>query len=53
MAPVDPVYGMQELFESDSSTARINLVTGSFREESGKLLTLQSVKKVVQPNEMT
>jgi hypothetical protein len=40
-APPDPILGVTEAFKSDSSTDKLNLGVGAYRDEQGQPLVLQ------------
>ena len=44
-APVDPIIGLTEQFMKDHNTNKINLSIGVYKQDNGKPLVLNSVKK--------
>ncbi|KAG4300540.1 hypothetical protein PCK1_003201, partial [Pneumocystis canis] len=45
VGPRDPILGINELFNMDSSSLKVNLGVGSYRDDSGKPYVLSSVKE--------
>eukprot|EP00892_Ulva_mutabilis_P012667 jgi/Ulvmu1/9773/UM056_0013.1 len=45
MAPPDPILGLNEAFKADSSPNKLNLGVGAYRDEEGRPLVLQAVRK--------
>ena len=46
MAPPDPILGTGAAFKKDTSSDKINLGVGAYRDEDGKPYVFKSVKKV-------
>ena len=44
-APADPIMGITELYNKDTSTNKINLSMGVFKDEQGNTPLLDCVKK--------
>jgi aromatic-amino-acid transaminase len=45
LAPKDPILGINELYQSDNNSQKINLGVGVYTDEQGRLPLLQSVRK--------
>ena len=45
LAPKDPILGINELYQSDNNSQKINLGVGVYTDEHGRLPLLQSVRK--------
>lgn len=43
--PPDPILGVQEAFNKDTSSNKVNLGVGAYRDENGKPFILESVQK--------
>ncbi len=48
MAPRDPILGLNEAFNADTRTTKVNLGVGVYFDASGKLPLLEAVKKAEQ-----
>ena len=48
MAPLDPIVGLTELFNKDTSPKKTNLGVGAYKDENGKAWVLPSVLKAEQ-----
>ncbi len=48
MAPRDPILGLTELFNSDSSSRKVNLGVGVYYDDDGKVPLLQCVRRAEQ-----
>lgn len=46
LAPKDPILGVNELYQSDDNSQKINLGVGVYTDEQGRLPLLQCVRKV-------
>lgn len=45
MGPPDPVLGVAEAFKKDAASKKVNLSIGAYRDNDGKPVILDSVKK--------
>jgi aspartate aminotransferase, mitochondrial len=45
MGPADPILGVAESFKKDSASNKVNLSIGAYRDDDGKPVILDSVKK--------
>jgi len=46
MGPSDPILGITEAFKKDTSSNKVGLDAGAYRDNNGKPWVLESVKKV-------
>ena len=46
MGPPDPILGVTEAFMRDTSSKKMNLGVGAYRDDNGKPYVLPSVRKV-------
>lgn len=46
LAPRDPIFGLNEAFNADSRTNKVNLVVGVYLDDAGKIPLLNAVKAV-------
>ncbi|CAD8153035.1 unnamed protein product [Paramecium octaurelia] len=48
MGPADPILGVAAQFKADPSTTKVNLSIGAYRDNDGKPVVLESVKRAEQ-----
>jgi len=48
MGPADPILGLNEMFQKDTDSRKINLGVGAYRDDNGKPWVLPSVKAAEQ-----
>jgi len=48
MGPPDPVLGVGEAFKKDTDPRKVNLSVGAYRDDDGKPVILNSVKKAIK-----
>lgn len=46
MGPADPILGVAAQFKADPAAQKVNLSIGAYRDNDGKPVVLDSVKKV-------
>lgn len=46
MGPPDPILGVSEAFKRDTSSKKMNLGVGAYRDDQGKPFVLSCVRKV-------
>ena len=46
MGPADPILGVASQFKADPAAQKVNLSIGAYRDNDGKPVVLDSVKKV-------
>ena len=47
LGPADPVLGVGEAFKRDTHPKKINLSIGAYRDNNGKPVVMNSIKKVL------
>ena len=48
MAPPDPIVGINQVFNADSDSRKVNLGVGAYRDDNGKPYVFKVVRKVEQ-----
>lgn len=48
MGPADPILGVAAQFKADPSSTKVNLSIGAYRDNDGKPVVLDSVKRAEQ-----
>jgi len=47
MGPADPILGVAAQFKADPASPKVNLSIGAYRDNDGKPVVLESVKRVL------
>jgi len=47
-APPDPILGIAEAFKKSTDPRKVNLGIGAYRDDNGKPVVLECVKKVLK-----